>query len=144
MRLRENVYQFYIFDISRALKCNTPEPWCMISIGTGQKLNIQGGWTYIHAFHSNKPSFGTFWTLKILNLHPELNLHPWLIHQCACVVFSKEERIKYPLNHVILSSREFFLLMICHNTSLYDLKELPFVLFEIFKSQWNWMLQHPL
>ena len=30
----------------------TQEPWCMISIGTGQKLNIQGGWTYIHAFHS--------------------------------------------------------------------------------------------
>ena len=23
----------------------------------------------LHAFHSNKPSFGTFWTLKILNLH---------------------------------------------------------------------------
>ena len=66
----------------------TQEPWCMISIGTGQKLNIQGGWTYIHAFHSNKPSFGTFWTLKILNLHPELNLQPWHLQQGSCVLGS--------------------------------------------------------
>ena len=67
---------------------HTQEPWCMISIGTGQKLNIQGGWTYIHAFHSNKPSFGTFWTLKILNLHPELNLQPWHLQQGSCVFAS--------------------------------------------------------
>ena len=58
---------------------------CMSNVGPGQKLNLQGGWTYIHAFHSSNQSFGTFLTLKILNLHPELNLHPWLIHQCACV-----------------------------------------------------------
>ena len=30
---------------------------------------------------------GLFLTIKILNLHPELNLHQWLIHQCACVVY---------------------------------------------------------
>ena len=58
---------------------------CMSDIGPGHILNLQGGWTYIHAFHSSNQSFGTFLTLKILNLHPELNLHPWLIHQCACV-----------------------------------------------------------
>ena len=29
--------------------------------------------------------FGTFWTLKILNLHPELNLQPWHLQEGSCV-----------------------------------------------------------
>ena len=64
---------------------STQEPVCMISIGTGQKLNIQGGWTYIHTFHSNIPSFGTFQILKILNLHPELSLQCWHFQVGSCV-----------------------------------------------------------
>ena len=57
---------------------------CMSDVGSGQKLNLQGGWTYIHAFHSSNKSFGTFFTLKILNLLPELNLHPWLSWWWSC------------------------------------------------------------
>ena len=34
---------------------------------------------------SNESSFGTFWTLKILILHPELNLQPWHLQQGSCV-----------------------------------------------------------
>ena len=33
----------------------------------------------------NKPSFVTFWTLKILNLHPELNSQPWHLQAGSCV-----------------------------------------------------------
>ena len=64
---------------------NTPEPTCEDCVYPSKKLTLQESCPYIHAFYYNKPSFGTFWTLKILFLHPDLLLQAWSLHAGASV-----------------------------------------------------------
>ena len=62
-----------------------PCMWWMICIEIGQKLNKGDKLASIHAFHNNKPSFGTFWTLSS---HPVLNLQAWHLHVGPSVILN--------------------------------------------------------
>ena len=51
-----------IRKVARVLKNSdniTQAHTCKSNVGPGQKLNLQGGWTYIHAFHSTGPEIIT-------------------------------------------------------------------------------------
>ena len=67
--------------------------WWTICYEIGQKLNRLAS---IHEFHNNKPSYGTFWTSKILSSHPVLNLQAWHLHVGPSVILTSVDGIFQP------------------------------------------------